>query len=162
MLTEWIAEVKSILTAARGPDAELVVRVPGLPFCDAQGLDVRAWCPDGQADVVIASTGLFGKNAGDAYQRNLFNLAGALAVPGNDRGFQHGYLRALEKLAARVDPGLEEGGQTKGGIRRVRTHRWETRSAFAIAVSCRCNHDSFCAGKSGRSRNASCLVVSFA
>ena len=42
-----------------------------------------------QADVVIASTGLFGKNAGDAYQRNLFNLAGALAVPGNDRGFQH-------------------------------------------------------------------------
>ena len=54
MLTEWIAEVKSILTAARGPDAELVVRVPGLPFCDAQGLDVRAWCRDGLVDVLIA------------------------------------------------------------------------------------------------------------
>ena len=54
MLTEWIAEVKSILPAARGPDAELVVRVPGLPFCDAQGLDVRAWCRDGLADVLIA------------------------------------------------------------------------------------------------------------
>eukprot|EP00666_Eupelagonemidae_sp_cell4sb_P007016 gene7016-23152_t len=51
-----------------------------------------------------------------------------------------GDLLATE-LAARVDPGLDRGGQSKGAVCRVRTHAWETRGAFAVALACRCNHD---------------------
>jgi hypothetical protein len=53
IMTQWIAEVRALLTEARGVDAELVVRVPGLNICDAQGLAVREWCATGLVDVVI-------------------------------------------------------------------------------------------------------------
>ena len=46
-----------------------------------------------------------------------------------------------EQLAARVDAGIDAGGYAKGAVLRVRTHRWETRSMFAVALACRCNHD---------------------
>ena len=54
IMTKWIAEVRELLTNARGAAAELVVRVPGLPYCEAQGLAVRDWCAEGLVDVLIA------------------------------------------------------------------------------------------------------------
>ena len=54
IMTKWISEIRELLRSARGPDAELIVRVPGLPHCEAQGLDVREWCVEGLVDVLIA------------------------------------------------------------------------------------------------------------
>jgi hypothetical protein len=55
IMTAWIAEVRALLTEARGAEAELVVRIPGLNICAAQGLAVRDWCAAGLVDVVIGT-----------------------------------------------------------------------------------------------------------
>ena len=52
-MTVWVAAVKALLTA-KGPGRELVVRVPGLAHCEANGLDVGEWCRLGIVDVLIA------------------------------------------------------------------------------------------------------------
>jgi hypothetical protein len=58
IMTAFVRAVHALLVAkAGGGTAELIVRLPfSLEFCEAQGLDVRAWCEEGIVDVIIASS----------------------------------------------------------------------------------------------------------